>query len=131
VTISPFALLVGSADSVEGPAGYLPYPAYDLNNGYQARGLKSLLYVLALEEPGSFYLASLSRQGGGELQGLRRHYHVAVLLPYFEETGEFKAAVFESCAETSVEAVVSRGPTDFIHLIRVPAEPGFVPPPFP
>jgi hypothetical protein len=135
VRISPFALVAsgvsGMPDAVNGGSAYLDYPAYQRDLGYETTGLKSLLYVLALREPGSIYLASLSRKSGGAIPGLSRHYHVAVLAPYFEETGEFKVAAFESDVETSVEAIMARVPKDFVHLVRIKAERDYDPPALP
>ena len=128
VRLSPFALYSPSSDPVNGGSPYEDYPPYEENLGFQARGLKALLYVLAAREPGSVYFASLSR---ADKDGMRRHYHVALLAPYFEASGEFRVAVFESAAETSLEALVARGPKDFVHLVRVRAESSFDPPPFP
>jgi hypothetical protein len=56
---------------------------------------------------------------------------VAVLAPYFEPSGEFKVAAFESDVETSVEAIMARVPKDCIHLVRVKAERDYDPPAFP
>jgi hypothetical protein len=139
VRISAFALVApsgissggGSAAAVNGNSAYQAYPAYQVDLGYETAGLKALLYVLALREPGSIYLASVSRKSGGLIPGLSRHYHVAVLAPYFEPSGEFKVAVFESDAETSVEAIMSRVPRDYVHLVRVRAERDYDPPVFP
>ncbi len=133
VRISPFALVAppGAASAVNGSSAYFPYPAYQLDLGYETAGLKALLYVLALREPGSVYLASLSRKSGGAIPGLSRHYHVAVLAPYFEESGEFRIAAFESDAETSVEAIMARVPKDYVHLVRIRAERDYDPPAFP
>ena len=135
VRISAFALVAPDvADpqgAVNGGSAYLPYPAYQLDLGYETEGLKAMLYVLAIREPGSIYLASLSRKSGGVIAGLSRHYHVAVLAPYFEQSGEFKIAVFESDAETSVEAVMARAPKDFVHLVRVKVGRDYDPPAFP
>ena len=139
VRISAFALVApsgaspkgSSAAAVNGNAAYQPYPAYQADLGYETSGLKALLYVLALREPGSIYLASVARKSGGLIPGLSRHYHVAVLAPYFEESGEFKVAAFESDVETSVEAIMSRVPKDYIHLVRVVAERDYAPPAFP
>jgi hypothetical protein len=132
VRISPFALVAAGAgpDAVNGSSAYQAYPAYQLDLGYETVGLKALLYVLALREPGSLYLASISARNGAAIPGLSRHYHVAVLAPYFEETGEFRTAVFESDAETSVEAIMRRVPKDYIHLVRLRAERDYDPPPF-
>jgi hypothetical protein len=136
VRVSPFALVAfsgatGSQDAVNGGSAYQPYPAYQRDLGYETAGLKSLLYVLALREPGYIYLASISRKSGGAIAGLSRHYHVAVLAPYFEESGEFKVAVFESDAETSVEAIMARVPRDYVHLVRIKAGRDYDPPPLP
>lgn len=136
VRLSPFALVAppGAPDSpaaVNGDSAYQAYPAYQRDLGYETAGLKALLYVLALREPGSIYLASISRKSGGAIPGLSRHYHVAVLAPYFENSGEFKIAVFESDAETSVEAIMNRVPKDYIHLVRIRAERDYDPPPLP
>jgi len=114
-----------------GSSAYLPYPAYQLDLGYESAGLKALLYVLAISEPGTIYLASLSRKSGGSIPGLSRHYHVAVLAPYFEESGEFKVAAFESDVETSVEAIMARVPKDFVHLVGIKVGRDYDPPALP
>ena len=134
--ISPFALVApggppgGAAASaaVNGGSIYQAYPAYQLDLGYETAGLEALLFVLAVREPGSIYLASFSRKSGGAIPGLSRHYHVAVLAPYFEESGEFKVASFESDAETSVAAIMLRIPDDYVHLVRIRAERDYDPP---
>jgi hypothetical protein len=136
VRISPFALIAGKGglsdpDAINGASAYAPYAAYQADLGYQADGLKALLYVLALREPGNIYLASVSRKSGGAIPGLSRHYHVAVLAPYFEDSGEFKVAAFESDVETSVEAIMARLPKDFVHLVRVKAGRDYDPAPLP
>jgi hypothetical protein len=135
VRISPFALVspTGAIDpaGVNGSSSYRDYPAYQLDLGYEVSGLKGLLYVLALREPGSIYLGSIARKSGGAIPGLSRHYHVAVLAPYFAEDGRFEVAVFESDVETSVDAIMRRVPKDYIHLVRIKAERDYDPPPFP
>jgi hypothetical protein len=135
VGISPFALVAPEAEAspaaVNGSSAYRSYPAYQEDLGYETAGLKGLLYVLALREPGSIYLASLSRKSGGAIAGLSRHYHVAVLAPYFEASGEFRIAAFESDVETSVERIMARVPNDYVHLVRIRAEEDYDPPPFP
>jgi hypothetical protein len=134
VRISPFALVVDGTRAqaaVNGSSAYRSYPAYQLDLGYDAAGLKALLYVLAIREPGSIYFASVSGRNGNLVRGLNRHYHVAVLAPYFDESGQFKTACFESCAETSVEAMMARLKKDCVHLVRVVAERDYDPPAFP
>ncbi len=133
IRISAFAMItasggLGSPEAVNGSSGYTTYAAYQNDLGYRVDGLKALLYVLALREPGNIYLASFSRKSGGIIPGLSRHYHVAVLAPYFEKTGEFKVAAFESVVETSVERIMARIPNDFVHLVRIKADREYDPP---
>jgi hypothetical protein len=134
VRISPFALVVDDTKSqaaVNGSSAYRSFPAYQADIGYEAAGLKALLYVLAIRQPGDIYFASVSARNGTLVRGLNRHYHVAVLAPYFDDSGEFKVATFESCAETSVEAMMKRLKTDFVHLAAAKAGPDYDPPAFP
>ena len=128
VTLSAFALYSASADPWNGGPPYEDYPAYDPDSGYQIRGLKALLHVLAIRDPGMAYLASFSR---ADRTGLRRHYHVALLLPWFDAQGGFHVDVFESAAETSLGAVLARAPHDYVHLVRVAPGFGFDPPVLP
>ena len=128
VSISPFALTSASHDLINGGLPYEAFPAYDVDSGYPMRGLKATLYILAVREPGSAYLASISRIGPS---GLRRHYHVALLLPRFDESGNFKVEVFESAAETSLDALLARAPNDYVHLVRLSVSPDFDPPAIP
>jgi hypothetical protein len=71
VTLSPFALISDGAaghalDARNGSPDYEYYPAFQENLGYEARGLAPLLYQLAIDEPGSLYLASVSGMMGNE-----------------------------------------------------------------
>jgi len=135
VRVSAFALVAspgeGSAAAANGSSAYRPYPAYQADLGYEVPGLQALLYVLAVRDPGSIYLASFCRKSGGLIAGLSRHYHVAVLAPYFDESGAFRVAAFESDVETSVERMMARVPRDYVHLVRVKAERDYDPPGFP
>lgn len=106
---------------------YISYPAYDSSSGYSIQGLKALLYIAAIREPGSFYFASLNKVDSTKL---RRHYHVAVLIPFFDASGAFHAAVFESCRETDIDSFMKRDPLNFIHLEKVKVERDFEAPVF-
>jgi len=127
VTLEPFALFAGktAADPINGTSAYESYPTRQNSTGYEVRGLKALLYMLAIEEPGNFYLASLNKSDKG---GLRRHYHVAALFPYFEPSGEFRVAVFESAAETSLDALIARASSEYAVLVRIRPSGAFDPP---
>lgn len=124
----PFSLYSAAGDPRNGGPPYDSFPAYDVDSGYQMRGLKAILYLRAIRDPGAAYLASLSRVDG---TGLRRHYHVSILLPWFDEEGNFRVDVFESAAETSLGAILTRAPRDRVHLVRLAPSPDFDPPQLP
>jgi hypothetical protein len=127
------------------------YPGFLENAGYGIEGLQALLYTLAIDEPGRFYLAAVNNERGPlstpenprGTPRMREYFHVAALIPYFNERGVFQIAVFESAAETSFNALKNRylwlreevvdgelkiypnGP--HVNLVRVPVETAFDP----
>ncbi len=112
--------LIGDPNSER---SYLPY----LNDvGFSMEGLKATLFALAVDEPGRVYLASINAAIGNEPR-LRRHFHVAVLMPLFEEDGRFTITVFESAAETNFDSFVRRYPLMHANLVRLPVESTFAP----
>jgi hypothetical protein len=102
------------------------YPEFLLNAGFGFEGLHPLLYTLAVDEPGNMYLASVNNEVGASPR-MRQHFHVAVLVPFFNEHGNFHVAVFESAAETSFNNFKNRYPGHFINLARIPADSLFDP----
>jgi hypothetical protein len=127
------------------------YPGFTENAGYGIEGLQALLYTLAIDEPGKFYLAAINREDGppttpDNLRGtprMRQYFHIAALIPYFNERGVFQITVFESAAETSFNALRNRSlwlreevvddelkiyPNGYhVNLVRVPVETTFDP----
>jgi hypothetical protein len=127
------------------------YPGFVENAGYGIEGLQALLYTLAIDEPGKFYLAAVNNERGPPTTTenprgsprMREYFHIAALIPYFTERGVFQIAVFESAAETSFNALKNRylwlreevvdgelkiypnGP--HISLVRIPVETTFDP----
>ncbi|WP_304242325.1 hypothetical protein [Gracilinema caldarium] len=138
VTDSPISWL---SLKKNGKTEFVSYPPYLKNAGFNIEGLPSLMYSLAVRYPQWFYLVSVNTdradrlrqypsgtvlpEGGGT--GLRRHFHVAALVPCFTEDGVFKVTVFESAAETSFDAFVKRYPGYQVHLVRVPFHEEFTP----
>ncbi|MDR2536137.1 MAG: hypothetical protein LBD29_08920 [Treponema sp.] len=102
------------------------YPEFLLNAGFGFEGIQPLLYTLAIEEPGNIYLASINNEVGPSPR-MRQHFHVAVLVPYFNEHGTFQIAVFESAAETSFNNFKNRYPGHFVNLVRISVDPLFDP----
>ncbi len=92
-------------------------PPYMGNVGYRATALAPLLYHLAVTEPGHFYLGAVSRDRGDP--PLRQYHHVVAFFPYFDESGRFTVAVFESAAETTLESFSARNSDAFVNLVRV------------
>jgi len=118
-----FASLI---DRSKGGASAKSYPGFLLNAGFTIEGLRPLLYTLAIDEPGYIYLASVNRDTR-TTPPMRQHYHVAVLIPYFNEYGVFQTVVFESAAETNLSGFIGRHPNAMINLVRVPVEGIFEP----
>jgi len=94
--------------------------------GYRLDDLRTILYLLAIDRPGSLYLGSVN-QAYGSAPVLRQHTHVVVLLPYFDPRGMFRVDVMERNVQTSLESLGSRYPGDFVHLVEVPVSGGFFP----
>jgi len=108
------------------------YPGFLPDAGYAVEGLHPLLYTLAVDEPYSFYLAAINTELGDPTSPrgtprLRQYYHVAALIPYFDENGFFKIVVFESAAETSFTAFRNRYPGHHVNLVKIPVSPTFDP----
>jgi hypothetical protein len=101
------------------------YPGYLPDAGFSFEGIHPLLYTLAIDEPGSFFLGAISTHGGRP--ALRTYFHVAVLMPYFDENSVFHVAVFESAEETSFNRFRVRYPSHHINLCRIPVETAFAP----
>jgi hypothetical protein len=127
VTDAPFALRVRDADPVNGGSAYEPFSDNFEDAGIDVRGLKATLFLLAMQEPGRFYLAQFNARDEKPPR-LRRYFHIAALFPYFDDSGVFRVAVFESAAETSLESISSRG-YEFVKLVRIPVASRFEPQP--
>jgi hypothetical protein len=121
----PFSFISGPGSVLNHSLPYDVYPDFRPDTGYQVAGLKSLLYLLAMRDPGAFYLASQNKPEGAP--EIRQHTHIAVFLPFVEANGIFSVAVFESAAETSIEKVMARGRETFVYLVRMPYEGLFRP----
>ncbi|MDR2247243.1 MAG: hypothetical protein LBE17_11350 [Treponema sp.] len=102
------------------------FPGFLKDAGFGFEGIHPLLYTLAIDEPGRIYLASVNDEVNPAPR-MRQHFHVAVLVPYFNESGNFQVALFESAEETSFSRFKNRYPGHYINLVRIPVEGGFNP----
>jgi hypothetical protein len=108
------------------------YPGFMSEAGYGIEGLHPLLYTLAINEPFSFYLAAVSQEIANPdsprgTPRLRQYYHIAALIPYFDELGNFRIVVFESAAETSFTSFRNRYPGHHVNLVKIPVPSRFEP----
>ncbi len=127
VSAPAFALIAGAADPINGGSLYEAYSDNFSDAGIPLRGLKAFLFMLASAEPGRMYFAEFNaRDAKGPT--LRRYFHVAAILPYFDEQGIFRVTVFESAAETSLERIMGDRNYEFVKLIRMPVLAQFQPP---
>ncbi|MDR1587085.1 MAG: hypothetical protein LBS57_06495 [Treponema sp.] len=125
VRAAPFGSVIvrGRGGAAE---GVRPYPGFLLNAGFGVEGLQALLYTLAIDEPGRIYLASVNNEiNSPSPPRMRQHFHVAVLVPYFNEYGAFRTAVFESVEETSFVRFRNRYPGHYVNLAGIPVEGRF------
>jgi hypothetical protein len=128
----PFAELVKRSRDGVSPQSY---PGFLKDAGFGIEGLHALLYTLAVDEPGYIYLAAVNNEISAPttasnprgLPRMRQYFHIAVLVPYFNENGVFQVVVFESAAETSFTQFKARYPGHFVNLSRVPVESAFDP----
>jgi hypothetical protein len=128
----PFTELVKRSRDGVSPQSY---PGFLKEAGFGIEGLHALLYTLAVDEPGRIYLAAVSSEISAPttasnprgLPRMRQYFHIAVLVPYFNENGVFQVAVFESAAETSFTRFKARYPGHFVNLSRIPVEGAFDP----
>jgi hypothetical protein len=125
IRAAPFgSVIVRGKDGAS--AGVRSYPGFLLNAGFGVEGLQALLYTLAINEPGRIYLASVNNEiNSPSPPRMRQHFHVAVLVPYFNEYGAFRTAVFESAEETSFTRFKNRYPGHYVNLVSIPVEGNF------
>jgi hypothetical protein len=111
------------------------YPGFLKDAGFEFEGLHPLLYTLAIDEPGRIYLASVNTEMGPPATEehprgrprMRQHFHIAVLVPWFSESGSFQVSIFESAEETSFTNFKTRYPAHAVNLVRIPVDASFDP----
>jgi len=108
----------------------VPFFLYKENIGYELEKLKTLMYLLAVQEPGYFYIGAINSLYG-EDPVLWQYYHVALFFPWFDEHGDFHLDVLETGDSSSLKNLKSRYPGSFVHLSRVKAAGDFISPRLP
>lgn len=104
-----------------------PFFHYRENIGFELENLRALLYLLAIENPGAFYMGSINSLFG-EDPVLWQYHHVALFFPWFNREGDFRLAVFETGVESTLENLEARYPDSFVHLVKLEGAEGFLSP---
>lgn len=102
----------------------MPFVSYVKNVGYRAKDLKSLMYVLAINEPDSFFLGAVrhsSNKSGGE----NVFDSNAVFMPYFRDNGKFDCVVFQNGEEMTLNQFLNNNQEAYVHLERVKSAEAF------
>ncbi len=105
----------------------VPFYTYRENLGYELENLKTLLYLLAVKDPGAVYLGAVNSPYG-EDPVLWQFHHVALFFPWFDKNGDFHLEVMETGERSSLENLNYRYPDSFVHLSRVRGPTRFVSP---
>lgn len=101
---------------------------YSSTAGYSITSLKPLMYNLAINEPGRFYLGAIrhtvkSEQG----QEVSVYTECAVFFPLLDKNGKFVLVIFENGEELSFSEFVKKHENDTIQLTRILASSKFFP----
>lgn len=99
---------------------------YIHNSGYSMQSLKSLLYVLAVTEPETFYFGAV-RETHRKTPEVKVFNECVVFFPFFDEKGAFQCVAYKDGQSISLEDFYNRYCLDRISLVRVKASKEFYP----
>ena len=120
VTINPFA----SSITEKGVANTVTFIE---NTGYTVSVLKSMLYVLAAVEPGTFYFGAIRGTDRTVTPEVMAFNECAAFFPYFQDDGGFNCNVFMNGREMSLEDFCYFYANDYVYLTRVKSSENFFP----
>lgn len=120
VTIEPF-----SAQST--PKGISRVAGYERNIGYSIKQLRALLYVLAVTDPGRWFLGALRETDRNVQPEVHIFNQCLAFFPYFDGNGKFKCKVFANCEEIELDNFLEVFQNEFIHLTRINSSDYFFP----
>ena len=120
VKINPFA----SAITDYGVANTVTFIE---DSGYTRDVLKSLLYVLANTEPGTFYFAAIRATDRSVSPEIKHFSECCAIFPYFLEDGSFQCTVFINGRQMLLDDFLLQHPDDFFYLTRVRSNEAFYP----
>ncbi len=97
----------------------IPFFKYFDNVGYPVTDIHAMMYLLAVQDPGSFYLGAINGTFGDP--ELHQYYHEVVFFPYFQGDGSFQLIVMDTGAERSDGYIEARYEGNYVHLSRIRA----------
>ncbi|OQY35176.1 MAG: hypothetical protein B6241_01345 [Spirochaetaceae bacterium 4572_59] len=104
----------------------VPFFDYRQNIGYDLENIRAVLYLLAIENPGAFYMGAINSLFG-EDPVLWQFHHVTLFFPWFTDEGDFMLSVLETGCESSLENLKLRYPDSFVHLVELDRADAFIP----
>lgn len=120
VKINPFSVGI-TKDGVKNPVTFIE------DTGYNIAVLKSLLYVLAATEPGTFYFGAIRETDKTVIPEIKVFNQNVVFMPYFNSDGSFNCYVFMNGRELSLEDFCMIYGSDFVYLTKVKSSREFFP----
>ncbi|MEM9423381.1 MAG: hypothetical protein AAF975_01175, partial [Spirochaetota bacterium] len=97
----------------------IPFFNYFENVGYPIAKLNAMMYLLAVKNPGDFYLGAINGTFGEP--PLHQYYHEVVFFPYFDTDGTFQLVIMDTGVERSQDFLEARYKDDYVHLSRIQA----------
>ncbi|MCR4742598.1 MAG: hypothetical protein K5866_07005 [Treponema sp.] len=120
VNINPFASAI-TETGVENIVTFIE------NSGYTIEVLKSMLYVLAATEPGTFYFGAIRGTDRTVKPEVMAFNECVAFFPYFLNDGAFDCAVFMNGRQMTLENFCMYYPDTFVYLTRVKSSENFFP----
>ncbi len=120
VNINPFA----STISDKGVANIVTFVE---NSGYTTSVLRSLLYVLANTEPGTFYFGAIRGTDRTVSPEIKAFNDCAAFFPYFRDDGSFACTVFMNGRQFTLDDFCLFYADDFVYLTKVKSQEQFFP----
>lgn len=100
--------------------------AYSEVAGYSVPPLKTIMYMLAIQEPGRFYLGALRHVEKAE-QEIVVYNEAAAFFPIFDRNGRFSVIVFKDGKELTIEEFVEEYKDESVQLVRLNSSEQFFP----
>jgi hypothetical protein len=96
----------------------VPFLRYREDAGYQVADLETILFHLAVAQPGTIFLGTVNDINRTTPHRVE-YFHVAAFFPYFDDTGRFQAVVMDQHKNPSLHDFMGAYARREIHLVRI------------